>query len=558
MAAAASVVRRAFPSGRGPERLLVAVGISVGLLIALLYPPWSGGADEPTHFARALEMAHGRIMPEERDGVVGSWIPTGYRDDQESVVVVLYTAGPFDGAAFDQIRDTRPDWSETFFVDTQPTLAATPVAYAPSAVAMAIPDRLGWAGVWVLWTGRIANLLVYLAVAWVAVRLATAFRWTLAITALFPMNLGIAASVTPDALTISAFLLVIAVWTRVWRPGVDPALEAGTDPERHAVDEAARSRQEALAALTAVGPAGSTAQHGAAPGPGAAEASTDETAPVDRGVTPTRPGPLARLDRWTRTPWGTFAMVLAAGLLLVATKPPYFLVLVAFPALLLTAWRDVRLRMAALASVIALAAGGLVALVTSSGSYKAVTLTFNGVIEYQPDVQRDRILADPFGFLGRVGSDWFGNLDHTVQRWVRHIGYVEVTMPAWLSWAFVIAVVVAAAVLDRRDLLALRRWSRAIWALLCAGMILALYVSSYLYFDDTEEGIRMGLQIPRYVSPFLAMGILGWFPRFPFLLGRQVRVPTWIPVGAVVVVQAVFIAYAVHTWSVAGWSLDTS
>jgi hypothetical protein len=251
-------------------------------------------------------------------------------------------------------------------------------------------------------------------------------------------------------------------------------------------------------------------------------------------------------------------MVLASGLLLEATKPPYFLVLVAFPALLLTAWRDARLRMAALASVIALAAGGLVALVTSSGSYKAVTLTFSGVIEYQPDVQRDRIFADPFGFLGRVGSDWFGNLDHTVQRWVRHIGYVEVTMPAWLSWAFVVAVVLAAAVLDRRDLLALRRWSRAIWALLCAGMILALYVSSYLYFDDTVEGIRMGLQIPRYVSPFLAMAILGWMPRFPFLLGRQVRVPTWVPVSAVVVVQAVFIAYAVHTWSVAGWSLDTS
>ena len=100
---------------------------------------------------------------------------------------------PSTGPALDQISDTRPDWSETFFVDTQPTLAATPVAYAPSAVAMAIPDRLGWAGVWVLWTGRIANLLVYLAVAWVAVRVATAFRWTLAITALFPMNLGIAA-----------------------------------------------------------------------------------------------------------------------------------------------------------------------------------------------------------------------------------------------------------------------------------------------------------------------------------------------------------------------------
>jgi uncharacterized membrane protein len=563
-----------FRARRGPERLLLAVGVVVGLLFALLYPPFSAGADEATHLGRALEMAHGRLTPGEVDGAIGSPIPRTYREDQDEVILLLFRGGPFDDDTYSVLARSRPDWSDTFVVDTQPTMAATPFAYAPSALAMVIPDRLGWAGIFVLWAGRIGNLVVYLALAWVAVRVATAFRWTLAIAALFPMNLGIAASVTPDALTIAAFLLVIAVWTRVWRPdgvagpegdgGEDGATSMAADGHPHDPD-AVRSQDEVLAALgldaPTSTPAATTAAPSAATAAPIAAPNATATAAVDAEPVPAAPGPLARLDAWTRTPIGTGVMVLVAGLLLVATKPPYFLILVAFPALLLTAWRDARLRLAAVAGVVGLAAGGLFTLLSSSGSYKAVTENLNGGIAYQPDVQQERLLSDPLGFLGRVAGDWFGNLDLTVQRWVRHVGYVEVTLPAWVSWLFVIAVIVAALLLDRRDLLGLRRWARAIWALLAAGMIVALYTSSYLYFDDTVEGTYMGLQIPRYVSPFFAIAVMGWVPRFPVALPPSrpllARVPTWVPVAIVVVVQAVMIVAAVRTWTVTGWSLET-
>jgi uncharacterized membrane protein len=502
---------------RGPERLLLAVGIVVGLAFALLYPPWAAGADEATHFARALEMAHRRITPGEVDGQIASRIPSSYQEDENGVILVLFKGGPFDRSAFDRLGNSRPDWAVTTVVETQPTLAATPIAYAPSALAMVIPDRLGWAGVWVLWAGRLGNLLVYLALAWFAVRIATAFRWTLAIAALFPMNLGIAASVTPDALTIAAFLLMMAVWTRVWRP-------------------------------RGVGPTGPT---------GVAATVDDE--PIG-GRSPR--GLVVRIGDWTRTPRGTFAMVLASGLLLVATKPPYFLMLAAFPALLVTAWRDRRLRASALAGAIGLAAGALFTLLTSSGSYKAVTSNIAGSVNYQPDVQQERLLSDPVGFLHRVTSDWFGHLDVTVQRWVRHAGAVEVRMPSWSSWVFLLLVVVAAMTLDRRDLLGLRRIPRAIWVLAAPALGLALYVSSYLYFDDTVEGTYMGLQIHRYVAPLFAAALVGWAPRFvlrvPLSAPWSRRIPVWVPVGMVVLAELVMIVAAVRTWSVVGWSVDVS
>ena len=46
-----------------PQRLLLAVGLPAGLLVALLLPPWTG-YDEFSHFSRAVDIASGSILPE--------------------------------------------------------------------------------------------------------------------------------------------------------------------------------------------------------------------------------------------------------------------------------------------------------------------------------------------------------------------------------------------------------------------------------------------------------------------------------------------------------------
>jgi len=534
---------------RGPERLLLGLGLTVGLAFVLCYPPYGAGADEGTHFARALEMAHDRITPGEVDGRIASPIPSSYGDDQDAVVDSIFNGpAPFSGDLRDRLLESRPDWDDTFVVETQPTMAATPLAYAPAAAAMVLPDRLGWAGLWVLWAGRLGNLLVYLAVVLVAVRVATAFRWSIVIAALFPMNLGIAASVTPDALTIAALLLVVAAWTRVWRPGGP----ASSSEALVVADESARTRAAVLANLGASIADGDTAPSGTAPPEPVTDPGGPTPAEQDRTST------VDRLGRWVRTPVGTGVMVLGAGLLLVATKPPYFLVLAAFPALLVVRWADRSVRAAALAAVVALVAGGLFTTLTSSGSYKAVTTTLKGDIVYQPDVQQERLFADPLGFLGRVLADWFGNINATVQRWIRYVGYVETILPAWVSWTVLVLLILAAMVLDRGDLLGLRRFSRVIWLAAAPALTLVLYASSYIYFDDTVDGDRMGLQIPRYVAPFFAITVMGWAPRLlvrlPLRRPWADRIPTWVPVVAVVAIEVVVIVAGIRTWNFVRWS----
>lgn len=466
-----------WPRAGGPFRLVLVVGGVVGLLFALVAPPWSGGADEGTHFARSLEIAHGRLTPQTIDGSVGSPIPRSYRQDEDRTIRNFFGPAPITFRLVGDLLADHPDWRDTVVVDTQPTTAASPVAYLPSAMAMIVPDHLGAPGIVVMWAGRLGDLAVYLALALLAVWLATAFRWTLALAALFPMNLAMGASVTPDALTIGALLVVLALWTWIWRP----------------------------------------------------------------------PAPGSRVPVGSRA-WPIAVAVGGAGAVLALAKPPYFLVLLAFPALLVVRWRDGRVRAAAVGASVA-AAGGLALLQAGASSgYKAVTTTIAGQIRYQPDVQRQRLLSHPMRFLGGVWENWWGTLGRTVDFWSRQLGFWTSGMPAALPWVVLCGFVVGAVVLDGPSLRDLRRYSRAVLAVGTLALVVLLYVAGYLYFDDTVSGVRMGLQIPRYTAPLFALAIMGWAPRWRPVHRLLGRVPAGVVVGVVVALEAVVAGAAAVTW----------
>ena len=196
-----------------PQRLLLLVGVPLGLLIALLAPAWTG-YDEHTHFARAVDMAGGSLFPTHEEGL-GTPIPASYSEDTELVQQNWVDGNPaWTAALTGDLLGSSPD-GRTVHVDLRPTNASPPVAYLPAAVGMLVPVAVDAPGVLALWAGRIANLAAYLGLAILAVRTASAFRWTLAALALLPMHLTLGATISPDALTAAALFLVVALWTRV-------------------------------------------------------------------------------------------------------------------------------------------------------------------------------------------------------------------------------------------------------------------------------------------------------------------------------------------------------
>ena len=87
----------------------------------------------------------------------------------------------------------------------------SPLPYVPQAAAVALVRVGGGGVVGMLLAARLACLLAYVGVAWVAIRRAPVGRWALGITALLPAALFQGAtSVSPDALTTAMALLVIS------------------------------------------------------------------------------------------------------------------------------------------------------------------------------------------------------------------------------------------------------------------------------------------------------------------------------------------------------------
>lgn len=214
-----------------PQRLLLAVGLPLGLLIVLFAPAWTGW-DEHTHFLRGTDMADGSLFPSsdpryadhlretlEEHGFDTTPVPSTYVEDG-GIVIANWLDGnaPWTPGSVDDLLASRPD-GRTVDVDLRATEAAPPTAYLPAAAGMVVPVKLDAPAVLAMWAGRLANLAAYLGLAWLAVRSAAAFRWTLAAAALLPMHLALGATISPDALTTGALLLVLALWTRL-REGV--------------------------------------------------------------------------------------------------------------------------------------------------------------------------------------------------------------------------------------------------------------------------------------------------------------------------------------------------
>ena len=472
---------------RSPSRVVLILGGALGLLMVVLAPGWFGGADEGTHFMRSLAMANGQVFPDRVDGTLISTVPVA---QSESVGAVIRNAAgqdaPNSGELLGSLLDTRPDWSSTVGFDTGATMASSPVAYAPSALFMAIPNALDAPTIVTLWFGRFGDLVAYLALVLLALRVAGAFRWAIAICALLPMNLAMASSVSPDAITIGSLLLVLAVWTRIWRDS-DPASDADADAD-----------------------AGS----------------------------------------WS--PTQVACIVGLSGLLLALAKPPYFVVLAVFPALLLLRRRDIRTQVAALAATLAFGCGVAASLFSTSNEYRSAGAGMFAQLRFQPEVQIDRILDAPFSFLWRCTTRWFEAVPDSVQRWTRQLGIWQSSLPAAVAWLVVLAFIMAAVTLDADDLLRLRRFLRTIFAIGTAGILLALMASSYVYFDDTVDGVHMTEQIARYSLPMFAMAIMGWAPRWPLRTraGALVFTERWRSsmVAAVAITTTVCVAAVVVEW----------
>lgn len=176
---------------------------------ACFWIPVGAGFDEDQHLMRVWEMSAFHFIPNE-------WLSTG-QSHYPSIFNVMSIRQRIYGRAIE------PDfWSEYFqlhFDDFDHVHGAlytrstyTPPLLLPQALVMRyLGRRANLPALPVFYATRLAGLISYLLLAWLAVRLIPAGKWTLAILAVAPMAVFQAATINADTISNGIGLLFISV-----------------------------------------------------------------------------------------------------------------------------------------------------------------------------------------------------------------------------------------------------------------------------------------------------------------------------------------------------------
>lgn len=196
-----------------PEKAFIALGLIFGILFLIVTPPVQV-VDESTHFYKALSLADGHVLSEKQGDETGFYIP-------ESVVnlVGAYQNLPFHSnnritVGYTSSLVDPPIWrndSKTFAdVSGVAVVYYPPVPYLASASAISIGKFFNLPILMLMYLGRFVNLLLYIFLVCMAIRVTPIHKWVFLLLALMPMALFQGASLSADSFTIGVSCLIIA------------------------------------------------------------------------------------------------------------------------------------------------------------------------------------------------------------------------------------------------------------------------------------------------------------------------------------------------------------
>jgi uncharacterized membrane protein len=193
-------------------RAFAAVALVAGFAIAIVMPP-GAAPDETRHLSRVVLMSEGDF------GVPGlapprSTIPKSIGVLYRTVNGEAWPAPPPARSVREMAAFLRQplEPERRVFVGNAGTYP--PFVYAPHLVGVAPMRWLGLAPAAMIYAGRFASVLVWVALTALAIQVAPARQWTLALLALTPMAVAGAASISADAMTNAAALLFAACLAR--------------------------------------------------------------------------------------------------------------------------------------------------------------------------------------------------------------------------------------------------------------------------------------------------------------------------------------------------------
>jgi uncharacterized membrane protein len=196
-----------------PHRAFAIITLVFGTALVLLIPPFQS-QDEVPHFQRAYQISEGTFIANEKDpdGLGGGYLPASLGKIISPFTKMFFR--PNVKASVDDIRAALRiplDPRIRIFYAFANTAHYAPVCYSASAFGIAAGRALGFTPLALLYFGREANLIGWIALGFFALRASPAIARPLMVLLLMPMPLYLAASVSADPTTIGLAALFTAI-----------------------------------------------------------------------------------------------------------------------------------------------------------------------------------------------------------------------------------------------------------------------------------------------------------------------------------------------------------
>ncbi len=195
------------------EQIFLILSIVFGGLFLIITPP-TQSADETTHFYRAYQLSQGGVLSEKIEEGYGATMPR----DVQVVTEQLFNKIPsdytkkFDYGQLKNLLARKIDTKDKIPIHLEGATVYSPVSYIPQTLAIMV-SKIAWPSVaFMYYLGRLFNLIVWIAITYLAIKNWPGNKWPLFCIALIPMSLSQAASLSPDALTNSLAFLTVALF----------------------------------------------------------------------------------------------------------------------------------------------------------------------------------------------------------------------------------------------------------------------------------------------------------------------------------------------------------
>ncbi len=180
----------------------------------MITPPFQG-ADEMSHYVRAYQISQGNLIVDTNaEGVVGGELPTSI-DEIASITgrpsIQFHPELKYDLRQTKRALAVRDVEGQNKFYDFANTAAYSPVPYAPSAVGIGVARTLHLPPLVTLYAGRLGNLLAWVGLIALAIRLIPARKWAVVAVGLLPMGLFQASMLNGDVVTFGSLAVFLAL-----------------------------------------------------------------------------------------------------------------------------------------------------------------------------------------------------------------------------------------------------------------------------------------------------------------------------------------------------------